>query len=185
MPREKSAKTRPRKAGTPAPAGQAPKDASPPPQVPDDKASELVSRISISLPPALLAELDRMVETSGYGSRSQAIGDMVNYQLVEHKRKLGNDVMVGTLTLLYDRLTRGLQKQLADLQYQHIDEVISSLHVHLTHDQIMEVILLQGPAALVQDIAREMIAQRGVITGHLQLIAAIIPPVHPASDDAP
>lgn len=148
-----------------------------------DKSSSLVSRISISLQPSVLEELDRMVESSGYGSRSQAIGDMVNYQLVEHKRKLGNDVMVGTLTLLYDRLTRGLQKKLADRQYEHIDEVISSLHVHLTQNQIMEVILLQGPAKLVQDIANEMIAQRGVITGHLQLMAAIIPPVHAASDE--
>ena len=124
-----------------------------------------------------------MVASRGYGSRSQAIGDMVNYQLAEHKRMLGNDVMVGTLTLLYDRTTRGLQKSLADLQYKHIDEVISSLHVHLTHDQIMEVILLQGPAHLLQDIANEMISQRGMITGHLQLMAAIIPPLHAASED--
>jgi CopG family nickel-responsive transcriptional regulator len=147
-------------------------------------SNSLVSRISVSLQPSVLEELDRMVESSGYDSRSQAISDMVNYQLVEHKRKLGNDVMVGTLTLLYDRLTRGLQKKLADLQYEHIDEVISSLHVHLTHNQIMEVVLLQGPAKLVQDIANEMIAQRGVITGHLQLMAAIIPPVHAASNDS-
>ena len=146
-------------------------------------SSALVSRISVSLQPSVLEELDHMVESSGYGSRSQAISDMVNYQLVEHKRKLGNDVMVGTLTLLYDRLTRGLQKKLADLQHAHIDEVISSLHVHLTHNQIMEVVLLQGPAKLVQNIANEMIAQRGVITGHLQLMAAIIPPVHAASND--
>lgn len=147
-------------------------------------SNALVSRISISLQPSVLEELDHMVETSGYGSRSQAISDMVNYQLVEHKRKLGNDVMVGTLTLLYDRLTRGLQKKLADLQYENINEVISSLHVHLTHNQIMEVVLLQGPAKLVQDIANEMIAQRGVVTGHLQLMAAIIPPVHAASSDS-
>ena len=152
------------------------------PVLEEDKSGALVSRISISLQPALLEELDRMVASSGYSSRSQAIGDMVNYQLVEHKRKLGNDVMVGTLTLIYDRLTTGLQKKLADLQYEHIDEVISSLHVALTHNQIMEVILLQGPAHLVQTIANEMIVQRGVITGHLQLMAAIIPPVHAASD---
>lgn len=149
----------------------------------EDKTNSLVSRISVSLPPQLLEELDHMVENRGYGSRSQAIGDMVNYQLAEHKRKLGNDVMVGTLTLLYDRTTRGLQKNLADLQYKHIDEVISSLHVHLTHDQIMEVILLQGPAHYLQEIANEMIAQRGMITGHLQLMAAIIPPLHAATDD--
>jgi CopG family transcriptional regulator, nickel-responsive regulator len=138
-----------------------------------------VSRVSISLPPPLLTELDRMVESRGYDSRSQAIGEMVNYQLSEHKRTLGNEVMVGTITLLYDRTTRDLQKNLADLQYQNINEVISSLHVHLTQDQLMEVILVQGPAAKLQEVANEMITLRGIITGRLQLLAAVIPPVHP------
>jgi len=146
------------------------------------KISTLVSRVSISLPPPLLIELDRMVESRGYESRSQAIGEMVNYQLSEHKRTLGNEVMVGTITLLYDRLTRDLQKKLADLQFKHIDEVISSLHVHLTEDQLMEVILVQGPATKLQEVANEMITLRGIVTGRLQLLAAVIPPVHPLSD---
>lgn len=145
---------------------------------PVEKASSLVSRISISLPPHLLAELDRMVDARGYDSRSQAIGDMVYYQLAEHKRELGNEVMAGTLTLLYNRATRGLQGRLADLQYQHIDEVISSLHVHLSEDQMLEVLLVQGPAAKLKAIANEMSALRGVITGQLQLLAAVIPPLH-------
>lgn len=142
-----------------------------------------VSRISISLPPDLLDELDRMVESRGYGSRSQGIGEMVNYQLAEHKRSLGNEVMAGTLTLLYNRATRGLQGRLADLQYQHVAEVISSLHVHLTEDQMLEVLLVQGPATKLRAIANEMIAQRGVITGHLQLLAAVIPPLHAPGAD--
>ena len=138
-----------------------------------------VTRISISLAPQLLTELDHMVTSRGYGSRSQAMSDMVNYQLAEHKRTLGNDVMAGTVTLLYDRSRRGLQKKLADIQYRHIDEVISSLHVHLTEDQLLEVILVQGPAARLQYIANAMITLRGIITGRLQLLAAVIPPLHP------
>jgi CopG family nickel-responsive transcriptional regulator len=149
----------------------------------EEKISTLVSRISVSLPPDLLAELDSMVESRGYGSRSQAIGEMVNFQLAEHKRTLGNEVMAGTLTLLYNRATRGLHGKLADIQYQNIAEVISSLHVHLTEDQMLEVILVQGPATRLQAIADEMLAQRGVITGRLQLLAAVIPPLHaPAAD---
>jgi CopG family nickel-responsive transcriptional regulator len=142
-----------------------------------------VSRISISLPSDLLDELDRMVASRGYGSRSQAIGEMVHYQLAEHKRALGNEVMAGTITLLYNRATRGLQGRLADLQYQHVAEVISSLHVHLTEDQMLEVILVQGPSDRLQAISNEMIAQRGVITGRLQLLAAVIPPLHAPSGD--
>ena len=143
----------------------------------------LVSRISVSLAPTLLGELDAMVAQRGYGSRSQAITEMVNYQLAEHRREQGDDVMVGTITLLYDRSVRGLQGKLADTQYRHIDEVISSLHVHLSHDKIMEVILVQGQARRLQAIANEMVTLRGVFTGKLQLLAAVIPPLRAAPDD--
>jgi len=140
-------------------------------------SNALVSRISVSLSPHLLDELDGMVASRGYGSRSQAVSEMVNAELVEHKRKLGEGVMVGNITLHYDRTVPGLQRQLADLQFQHIDEVISSLHVQLSHQQVMEVILVQGQARKLQAIADLMATRRGVITSRLQLLAAIMPPI--------
>jgi CopG family nickel-responsive transcriptional regulator len=142
-------------------------------------ARQVVSRISVSLPELLLRQLDRMVLARGFESRSQAIAEMVNRQLLEHRQVLGEDVMAGTITLVYDHSTPGLQKQLADLQHQHLSEVISSLHVHLMHAHTMEVILVQGPAQQLQRIADRMLTCRGVITGKLQLTAAIIPPLHP------
>ncbi len=99
--------------------------------------SRPVSRISISLPEELLSELDKMVGERGFASRSQAITDMLHRFLVEDRRQRGNDVMAGVITLFYNNAVPGLQKQLADLQYRHIDEVISSLHVHLMHNQTM------------------------------------------------
>jgi CopG family nickel-responsive transcriptional regulator len=138
-----------------------------------------VSRISMSLPYALLKELDRMVGERGFISRSQALADMLHQFLIEHKRERGDDVMVGTVTLVYDNSVPGLQKQLADLQARHIDEVISSLHVHLVRNQTMEVILVQGPVKTLQAIADEMISRRGVISGKMHLVAALIPQLHP------
>jgi CopG family transcriptional regulator, nickel-responsive regulator len=138
-----------------------------------------VSRISMSLPYALLKELDRMVGERGFISRSQAIADMLHRCLIEHKRELGDDIMVGTVTLVYDNSVPGLQTQLADLQSRHIDEVISSLHVHLVRNQTMEVILVQGPARALQAIADQLISRRGVISGKMHLVAALMPQVHP------
>jgi CopG family nickel-responsive transcriptional regulator len=43
---------------------------------------------------------------------------------------------------------------------------------------MLEVLLVQGPAAKLQAIANEMIALRGVVTGRLQLLAAALPPLH-------
>lgn len=143
----------------------------------NDKPSELVSRISVSIASPLLVELDQMVSQRGFGSRSQAVSDMVNRELVEHKRNLGNDVMVGTISLHYDRSVRGLQKNLADIQYQYLDEVISSLHVHLSENQLMEIILVQGQVQRLQEIANVMLTRRGVFTSRLQVHAAMIPPI--------
>jgi CopG family nickel-responsive transcriptional regulator len=145
---------------------------------PANKPNHLVSRISVSLSQELLADLDDMVECRGFDSRSQAISDMINQQLVEHKRQLGDEVMAGTITVFYDHSVPGLQKKLSDLQFKHIDEVISSLHVHLAENKMMEVILVQGPARRMQAIANEIITLRGVITGKLQLMAAVMPPLY-------
>ncbi|MEC7119138.1 MAG: ribbon-helix-helix protein, CopG family, partial [Pseudomonadota bacterium] len=93
------------------------------------KTNQNISRISMSLPCELLTELDQMVGQRGFDSRSQAIADMIHQQVTSHKQQLGNDIMVGTITLLYDRSVPNLQRQLADLQYQYLAEVISSLHV--------------------------------------------------------
>ena len=138
-----------------------------------------VSRISISLPEKLLADLDRMVKQRGFESRSQAVNEMLHQALLEHKNDVGDDVMVGIIALFYNNAVPGLQKQLADLQVRYIDEVISSLHIHLANNETMEVILVQGPARKLQDIADEMITRRGVISGKMQLIAALIPQLHP------
>lgn len=142
-----------------------------------NESSTLVSRISISLAPALLSEFDQMVEARNFGSRSQAVSDLVNRELVEYKRSLGNDVMVGTITVHYDRTVRGLQARLADIEYQYINEVISSLHVQLSQNQLMEVILVQGHTQRLQEIADVMLTRRGVLSCRLQVHAAIIPPL--------
>ena len=60
-----------------------------------------------------------------------------------------------------------------------ISEVISSLHVHLMHNQTLEVILVQGPARKLQAIAEEMITQRGIICGKMELVTSLIPQLHP------
>jgi CopG family nickel-responsive transcriptional regulator len=141
-----------------------------------------ISRISISLPSELLRDLDRMVQARGFVSRSQAINDMLHQFITGHQHELGDDVMVGIIALLYNNSVAGLQKQLADLQVRYIDEVISSLHVHLMHNHTMEVVLVQGPARKLQTIADQMTSRRGVISGKIHLVAALIPQIHPFID---
>ncbi len=150
------------------------------PAVSDESAASrrLVSRISISLSEDLLQDLDHMVDQRGFANRSQAVSTMLHRSLTEHRHTLGDRIMAGTITLFYNHLVGDVQQKLTNLQRRHIDEVISSLHVHLEQNQTLEVLLVQGPAHKLQAIADEMIALKGVISGHLQVAAALMPPIH-------
>lgn len=140
---------------------------------------EPLSRISISLPESLLGGLDEMVARRGFDSRSQAICDMISRDINEHRSQSGDEVMTGTLNLVYNHSTPGLHKKLYDLQYRYIDEVISNLSVNLTDTHTLAVLLVQGPADRLRLIGDQMISLRGVAHGKLLLNSYLIPPIHP------
>ena len=142
-----------------------------------------VSRISVSLAESLLLQLDAMVAEKGFENRSQGLSNMIYHFLTEHKSIDDDGIMSGTINLVYDYSIPGLQKQLLDLQHQHIDEVISSLHVNLMNSQTMEVILVQGPGRRLQEIADKMQVLRGVISAKLQVAASMMPPLHPLPNE--
>ena len=144
-----------------------------------NNAKQNVSRISVSLSEQLLNNLDNMVRERGFESRSQAIAEMIHQQLAEHSKERGQDLMAGTINLVYDHATPGLHKHLSSLQYDFIDEVISSLNVNLVDNKTLQVILVQGPAGKLKMIADKMITCRGVLSGKLIMSTAIIPQIHP------
>lgn len=131
------------------------------------KPHESVARLSISLPPSLLEQLDEMVAAKGYTNRSLAIADMIRAQLVEHRQKFGQDEIAGTITLVYDHHKQRVQETLTDLQHDHHDLIISTLHVHLDHHNCLEVLVVRGKAPRIKKIADELIAAKGVKHGKL------------------
>ncbi|MBI5395853.1 MAG: nickel-responsive transcriptional regulator NikR [Verrucomicrobia bacterium] len=131
------------------------------------KTQQGVTRFSVSLSKQLLESLDAMVHEKGYTNRSLAIADMIRDHLVQHHQQRGNQEIAGTITLLYDHHKRHLQALLTDIQHDHEDVIISTVHVHLDHDNCMEVLLVRGKAAAIKSIADQLIAAKGVKHGKL------------------
>ena len=50
--------------------------------------------------------------------------------------------------------------------------IVSTLHAHLTHDLCLEVIVLRGPAAKLQQIASKLKGLKGIMKGELVMAAA-------------
>src|SRR6478609_3677647 len=105
-----------------------------------------VARFSVSLPQSLLDELHELVRRRGYKSRSQAVASLARDGLVEYASQLGTGSVAGTISLVYNYRKRGLQTRLAAIQHRYFLLVVASMHVHLEHQNYLEVLLVQGPA---------------------------------------
>jgi CopG family nickel-responsive transcriptional regulator len=128
-----------------------------------------VARLSVSLDQKLFRELDRMARKKGYDNRSLAVADMIRSHLIEHWQQMGKGEIAGSITLVYDHHKHHLQELLTDLQHDHGDLILATLHVHLDHDNCLELIAVRGPAGRIKQLADEMIAAKGVKHGKLTI----------------
>src|SRR3989344_1428779 len=138
-----------------------------------------VARLSMSLPSELFRQLDMMVEERGLPSRSQLIAELIRHALAAHEATTRPDEMLaGTLTIVY-RGDRGrVRHQLAQTQAEYLKEVISSQHVFLEDDQWLEGLLVQGPAARLNELCDALRRVRGVHQLQLVTTTALLPPLY-------
>lgn len=135
----------------------------------NSKPLQGVARFSVSLRKDLLKLLDRMVREKGYDNRSLAIADMVRDQLVEHRQERDDTEVAGTVTLVYDHHTKHVQEALTDLQHDHYESIVSTLHVHLDHHNCLEVLVVRGKAPAIKTLADRLIGAKGVKHGKLSI----------------
>lgn len=122
--------------------------------------------------------LDRVVNEKGFDSRSQAISEMIHAKATDDLSRVGTRVMAGTLTLVYDESKNTLLRDLTRIFREHVSEVISSQHILLEEDHVLEVILMQGPARKLREITNKLVTCKGVKSAHMTLTPKLIPPVH-------
>ena len=130
--------------------------------------SEL-SRIGVALDADLLQKFDDLIATRGYSNRSEAFRDLIRDELVEKAWEQPDSNVVGTVTLVYDHHVRMLSEKLTDMQHSHFHHILSTLHVHLDHDNCLEVLVVRGKASLVKKIAEALISTKGVKHGRLTI----------------
>lgn len=128
-----------------------------------------LERIGVSIDGDLLAKFDALIDERGYTSRSEAFRDLIRNELVAEFSKSPNAEVVGSLTLVYDHHTRMLSNKLIDLQHKHHEAVLSTLHVHLDHDNCLEVLIIKGRSDHVRELADSLISTKGVKHGRLTI----------------
>jgi len=121
-----------------------------------------VSRISISLPPDLLDEFDRVIKQMGY-DRSKAIQASIRNFLTENKwMHEEKGIVMGALVMIYDHEVKGLEESLTDTGHLYSSIISSSMHIHLDERNCLEIIAVKGEVESIRNLAQELMSKRGV-----------------------
>lgn len=133
--------------------------------------SEIV-RFSVSVEEDLLDKFDEYCKQEQFATRSEAVRQLIRDQLTNRAWETGSQEVVGTLTLVYDHHHAQLGKRLTRIQHDNTDLIVSTTHIHLTHDLCLEVIILRGSADRLQQIAAQLKGLKGIHKGELVVASA-------------
>ncbi|MCR6630585.1 MAG: nickel-responsive transcriptional regulator NikR [Magnetospirillum sp.] len=130
-----------------------------------------MDRFTVSLDEELLAQFDDYIRRRGYGNRSEAVRDILRSTLeAERLTEEEDGHCIACLSYIYNHHERELARRLTEASHAHHDLTLSTLHVHLDHENCMEVSVLQGPTRAVRRFADAITAETGVRHGALNAV---------------
>jgi len=122
-------------------------------------------RFGISLDKELLAPFDRLCKEKAYANRSEAIRDLIRDKLVRKEWGSAGGVVTGVISIVYDHHKRELVDTLMSVQHDHQDMIIASQHIHMDHDNCLEVIIVKGAADKAVELSSRLRSAKGVKHG--------------------
>lgn len=132
-----------------------------------------MKRLTMSLDDPLAEAFEALVRARGYENRSEAFRDLLRQDLGNDRlRERPDEACIATLSYVYKHHQRQLARRLTELQHDHHEVTVSTMHAHLDHEHCIETVILRGATGEVRAFAQSMITQPGVSHGHLHLIPA-------------
>ena len=128
----------------------------------------MLRRFSVSLEEELLEQFDAYIRERGYVNRSEAMRDLIRKEFISEQWEQDGEV-AGVVTLVYDHHQAQLQEKITEIQHEYYTLITSTTHVHMDHDNCLEVIIVKGKASRIKELAERIIAMRGVKNGNLTM----------------
>jgi CopG family nickel-responsive transcriptional regulator len=134
-----------------------------------------MERVTISMSDEFAAELADFVRGYRYENRSEAVRDLARLGL--KRARIDHSVTgqcVATLSYVFNHHTRDLSKRLTDAHHDLHDLQIATMHIHLDHENCLEVAVLRGKASAVREFSKAVIATRGVKYGQVSFVPVTV-----------
>jgi CopG family transcriptional regulator, nickel-responsive regulator len=126
-------------------------------------SEDSLSRFGVSIPGDLLRQYDDSIQGQGYANRSEALRDLIRRSLIQTQSATESQTVAGTIVMVYDHHSSELPLTLIELQHDYHHDIISTMHVHLDHDQCMEIVVVRGSVQRLRELSDRIRVLRGVL----------------------
>lgn len=131
--------------------------------------SDLI-RFGVSIDEELLKNFDRLISERNYANRSEALRDLIRDTLIQQKIESKTTVQsLGSLTLVYDHHAKNLSHEMGEIQHKFYENILSVNHLHVSHDDCMEIIALKGVVSEIVELSNSLLSLKGIKHGKLFL----------------
>ncbi|KHF38617.1 nickel-responsive transcriptional regulator NikR [Halalkalibacter okhensis] len=131
--------------------------------------SNNLSRFGVAMPQDLVKKFDKYLTKKGYSNRSEALRDLARRVVLESEQSDLNKVVAGTIVIIYDHHQNNVVSKIMNLQHDYHEEIISTMHIHLTHAECLEVLVVRGKKKRLVDLHEIVEAQKGVTYSELSV----------------
>lgn len=122
--------------------------------------SDLI-RFGVSLEKELLRKFDLRLKEKNYNNRSEAIRDLIRQDLVRKEWQEGKPV-TGAITLVYNHHKRQLLNWIMEVQHDYHENILSTQHIHLDHDNCLEIVVTKGKPKEIEGLYSKLKSLKGV-----------------------
>jgi len=129
--------------------------------------SELI-RFGVSLEKNLSDKFDQLIKGKSYNNRSEALRDLIRQELVKKEWQEGKEI-AGAITFIYDHHRKELLNKITDVQHDFQKIIISTQHIHLDHNNCLEIIAIKGNPKDAQKLTDALRSIKGVKYGTLSM----------------
>ena len=124
--------------------------------------------ISISLNDKLLTEIDQLQKELGFSGRSEVIRAGARMLLADNKDKEKLEGWLNSVLLLIH--SQKVEDTVTAIKHEFEDIISTQIHNHLREDKCIEVFILEGDAARINDLVRLFLTTRKM--DYVKLIVA-------------
>ncbi len=119
-------------------------------------------KFGVYVPEDLADDLEKCMRVTGIRSRSAVIREALRLFVAEHAWEAAGRA-AGIIGVLYNHTAKGVDEELTEIQHHYLDEIVATVHVHLTKEECMLAIIVRGEVPRLRELVHKIESIKGVM----------------------